>query len=114
MQNDRSVRMPAREVDVDALQGRLEMGEHRLLCEIAQTRAYLEAVVDQVAERLAKVQPLTTAFCDAFARHVDANDREADPLREELEDRLGVTALWRLADRLRGAHPDEPPERRAD
>lgn len=98
--------MPAREVDVDALEGRLEAGEHKLLCEIAMTRAYLEALAGEVAKRLARIHPLTTAWCDAFATYVDCDDPAADPIRCQLEDRLGITALWHLADQLRDAHPE--------
>jgi hypothetical protein len=114
MRNDRTAPMPAREVNVDALQQRMEAGEHQLLCDIGGTRAFLDALVDQVVERLERIGPLTTQFCDAFARRVDTDSLAADLVREELEDRLGITALWQLADRIRDAHPEEPPRGRAD
>jgi hypothetical protein len=106
--------MPAREVDVDALHQRLMAGEHQLLCDIGGTRAFLEALVDGVVARLERIGPLTTSFCETFADMVDAMDPAADMVREELEDRLGISALWRLADRIRDAHPEEPPRGRAD
>jgi hypothetical protein len=107
--------MPAREVDVDALERRLRIREAVLIGEIALTRTYLEEVVDEVVKRLGRIQPFTTQWCDAFARQVDCDDLAADPIRSELEDRLGITALWRLADQLVAAHPESyVPTERAD
>lgn len=114
MQKDRIAPMPAREVTVEGVQARMEAGERKLLGEIEATRAYLEAVTGPILERLARIHPLTTAFCDAFAARVDCDDPAADPIRSELEDRLGISALWRLADQLRDAHPESPPRERAD
>lgn len=85
-----------------------------LVAEIEATGAFLARIVPLVAAHLARIQPMTTQFNEVFYRRADPDDPSVDPLRDKVEDVIGISALWKLADQLRDAHPEEPPRERED
>ncbi len=96
---------------VSTVEEALRASDHRLLAEIAGTRAYLEQDVDEVATRLAKIHPLSCAFDGAVKRAaraagVDPMDASFDPVQEALSKVFGIGALYDLAGRLERALPD--------
>jgi hypothetical protein len=94
-------------LDLEGWRARLEQGDPGLLTAIAEQLQVLEGLAPTVTESLRRVEELSSRFCVAFAQvHPDPDSMQADGDRERVEDAVGVWALWRLADRIRDAHPD--------
>jgi hypothetical protein len=93
--------------ELRALAERLEVAAPGLLDQISACRRQLEAHVSEVTRAMRAVGDLTHEFCQAFERiHPDPMEMEADTDRCRLEDAIGISALWELADQLRDAHPE--------
>jgi hypothetical protein len=78
--------------------------------EVAETLATLATLGPVVAEAMRRILPLTGAVEEAMMWPADLSPAELQPVTdanfEAASDRLGLGALWGLADELLDAHPD--------
>jgi hypothetical protein len=78
--------------------------------ELVIARATLTVLAPIVVAAMRRIHPLTGAVEEAMRWPADLSAAQLEPATDvEVDaamDRLGVTALWRLADALVDAHPD--------
>jgi integrase/recombinase XerD len=93
--------------EVTAWRAKLEQVDPGLCDQIAACAAEFEAHAEVVASAMAAAGVLTTRFCSSFAAiHPDIESLQADVDREQVEDGIGVSAMWEACDQVLRAHPD--------
>ena len=98
---------PALDPEVAGWTVRLEQVDPGLLDQIRACVAELEGHAPAVEAAMKAAGVLTSRFCASFAKvHPDVFSMQADTDREQVEDAIGVMAMWNLADRIYQAHPD--------
>jgi site-specific recombinase XerD len=86
---------------------RLEAADPGLLTEIDSALSALQRLAPGVVLLLDRIWGLSSRFNRAFYESASRTDPAVDPVRDQVEDHVGVGGLWALADALRDAHPDE-------
>jgi hypothetical protein len=93
---------------LDRLDARLRAIDPGLEAQTVEVRRVLARLLPALGAQLERVQPLTTRFDNALGQAWD--DLEGgwcpDGVFDVLQRRLGIRAMWALADQARDAHPE--------